>query len=95
MKFKVGQLVLLTANIVSDKNRGTGVKAGAVGEIKDGKEFSNELLVGSSAVDFPNNKSVSRSGLWGVPDSCLIPINDPDADTTEETEKNLDKELVK
>lgn len=64
---------------------------GAVGEVREFKSSYNNITMDYTVVYFPNHVNMNRSdGVWGIATDVLIPINDPDADITEHTEKPVE-----
>lgn len=95
-KFKPGQLVMLISTHGFDKSHTDRPVVGSIGEVIPWRDdFSKYADVGHSvAVFFPNYPSDSVSNAWALSHSHIIPINDPDADITEHTEKPVTENLV-
>jgi hypothetical protein len=92
MSLKIGTLVYLR---MPPHIRELLLRNGIIGEVVDGTRWHSELPVGEVVVDFPHNKSDTRTGLWRAPETWLIPISGPDIEIgDEDVVKKTDKTPV-
>ena len=89
--FKPGVMVMTKVRIeFGDARSGVildEIPSGAIGVVQ---AHHVSASIGHITIDFPK-KSNSTSGLWACDPKHLIILNDPDADISETTTKELEK----